>query len=248
MRYFWRTKRLVRPLIPVYFAVRDIGNWLKAAALQRLKGLPGNGRAAPKLPLAVLKREYMERSLDEIADTFILYRIIGNDLPPRHRIGQAYSNLEFILENERPLSDCEKKWVINRIVDKDQESAIIGLLQKYNRPFIHIPYEQAKYRKTGWSIGNFPEPAFLASAAYHALDPEARMRVIMELYKYKNNYVMNNNGARECRAPRWANSGKMDPPLGWKLFSYRSSLGKNSKGRKGPAIHQLFCCADDPGS
>eukprot|EP00122_Pirum_gemmata_P003413 Pgem_evm1s3090 len=34
---------------------------------------------------------------------YILYRAIGNDLPPRHAVGQCYDNVKFILENEKPL-------------------------------------------------------------------------------------------------------------------------------------------------
>ena len=34
---------------------------------------------------------------------FILYRAIGNDLPPRHASGQSYTNVKFILENENEL-------------------------------------------------------------------------------------------------------------------------------------------------
>lgn len=41
-------------------------------------------------------------------DTFVLYRIIGNDLPPRHRVGQGRDSLRFILEMEPSLAVVER--------------------------------------------------------------------------------------------------------------------------------------------
>src|SRR5690606_6324998 len=80
-----------------------------------------------------LKAEYKEKGLDQLPDTFVLYRIIGNDLYPRHKKGQSRENLQFILENEPQLDGCEKRWVVNRIIDKDEERAIIELLKKHNQ-------------------------------------------------------------------------------------------------------------------
>ena len=56
------------------------------------------------------------------APEFLLIRIIGNDLEPRHRAGQSRDNLRFILENEPPLPGCGKRFVLNRIVDAAEEA------------------------------------------------------------------------------------------------------------------------------
>ena len=58
---------------------------------------------------------------------FTLYRVIGNDLWPRHRVGQSRENVSWILEHEPELPGCEKRWVVNRIVDPSEEEAILRL-------------------------------------------------------------------------------------------------------------------------
>jgi len=76
---------------------------------------------------------------------YVLYRILGNDLPPRHKKGQTFKNTLFILKNEPAFEGCEKRWVVNRIVDKKQEAKIIDLLEKYSQPYIHLPFCKDEY-------------------------------------------------------------------------------------------------------
>ncbi len=54
----------------------------------------------------------------------VLYRIIGNDLPPRHQYGQVYTNIRFILENEIALPNWSKRWVLNRIVNTTEYNKV----------------------------------------------------------------------------------------------------------------------------
>src|SRR6266511_1514394 len=54
-----------------------------------------------------------------------LYRILGNDLPPRHKSGQVIQNVGFILANEPTFPNTKKWWVLNRIIDPNYESALI---------------------------------------------------------------------------------------------------------------------------
>lgn len=115
---------------------------LKGDALQILKSVkPAN--------IKKLQAEYVNKGLDKMTDTFILYRIIGNDLYPRHKKGQSRENLQFVLENEPELVHCEKKWVVNRIIDKREEQAIIALLLQHNQEFINIPFNKEDYKQIG---------------------------------------------------------------------------------------------------
>ena len=95
------------------------------------------GMAAPEAVEAIgkvyidegkLRSVYECSTLSSEADNFVLYRIIGNDLPPRHERGQSLRSLRFILENEPALEACEKHFVVNRIVDTAMEAEIIELL------------------------------------------------------------------------------------------------------------------------
>lgn len=97
-------------------------------------------------------------------DTLVLYRILGNDLPPRHSPGQTLRNLRFLLQYESDFSTLphigphpvhhssvygsgstsahtgegglrvDKYFVLNRIADPDMMSAILGLLRLYSVP------------------------------------------------------------------------------------------------------------------
>ncbi len=78
-----------------------------------------------------------------------LYRILGNELPPRHERGQVCRNLRFILEHEPCFPNCLKKWVVNRIVYSGLEKEIIALLERYRQPYIHIPFDLREYKRCG---------------------------------------------------------------------------------------------------
>ena len=141
-----------------------------------------------------LRQEYVQKGLDQESDTFVLYRIIGNDLYPRHAKGQSRENVRFILENEPELERCEKRWVVNRIVDRDEHIKIINLLEQHSQDYLVIPFDPEEYRSIGWSVDRYPEPGFLAKLTKKG--PEQAERAIMAAYREKNNYIMNNNGAR----------------------------------------------------
>lgn len=75
-----------------------------------------------------------------IDPTFALFRILGNDLPPRHRVGQTYDNVAFILEHEPRFEGCHKRWVLNRIADPDEHARLVALLKKHGQTTIDIPF------------------------------------------------------------------------------------------------------------
>jgi hypothetical protein len=144
----------------------------------------------------ILKIEYMDKGLDKELDTFVLFRIIGNDLYPRHKKGQSLVNLQFVLQHEPEFENCEKIWVVNRIISKEEEIALINLLNEHKKSYIHIPFNVEEYKKIGWNTDCLPNPGYLFSQQYLGLGPRQRDRLISALYQNKNNYVMNNNGAR----------------------------------------------------
>lgn len=127
---------------------------------------------------------------------FVLYRILGNDLPPRHQVGQTLNNLRFILRHEPPLEGCEKRWVVNRIVDHGLEAAILAELERHGQPYLHLPFDEAVYATLPFSFDGFAEPNFFRSRAFSTLTPFSRNLAIHHAYHFKNQYVMHNNGGR----------------------------------------------------
>jgi len=136
-----------------------------------------------------------EAEMQAQADTFVLTRVIGNDLVPRHAEGQSLANLRFILDHEPPLEGCEKRFVVNRVLDNATRAAILAELKARGAAFSVIPFDWDAFARTGYDDGAFP-PGFFQSAAFEALTEEARQRALVRTYAAKNRYVMNNNGAR----------------------------------------------------
>jgi len=78
--------------------------------------------------------------------TYCLWRILGNDLPPRHHETQTEENLRFILENEETLPDCEKRFLLNRIVDLAKLDRFKTLISQYGYEWEEIPFDVHDYR------------------------------------------------------------------------------------------------------
>lgn len=131
-------------------------------------------------------------------DTFIYYRIIGNDLYPRHKRGQSLENIKFILDHEPALEGCHKKFIVNRIFDKENEASIIDLLNARGQDYLIIPFDAQEYQRIGFDVDGFGEPGFLSSKKFESFEKAKRVRVETSVYRRKNAYVMNNNGARNA--------------------------------------------------
>lgn len=143
-----------------------------------------------------LKKEYYEKKLDQKEDSFVLVRIIGNDLYPRHKKGQSRENVKFILDNEPAYDGCDKLWIVNRIVDSSERDKIISMLKAYDQEYVETKFSEDEYLKIPLETDILPSPGFLNSKEYQELGPEQQARVITAIHRLKNNYVMNNNGAR----------------------------------------------------
>lgn len=118
-------------------------------------------------------------------DTVAIYRIIGNDLPPRHQKGQSVRNLRFMLSHESDFSfiredsrsygvQIEKYYVLNRITDDQAREDMAALFVEFGVPperVLNIPFEWHEYAKRGlrwdggvarpanmWGIAGPPSP------------------------------------------------------------------------------------------
>lgn len=81
---------------------------------------------------------------------FCIVRILGNDLPPRHGKHQTLKNLEFILKYEQSFPECDKYWLINRIIDHSEEKAIQHFLETNNQKYCLLPFDLSDY-DLGWT-------------------------------------------------------------------------------------------------
>jgi hypothetical protein len=164
--------------------------------MHRLLAPPKPDAPEARYDVAELQRLYVECGLHLEPDRFVLYRIIGNDLPPRHRIGMSRANVEFILRHEPALTDCDKRWVVNRIIDPAEEQAIIALLERHRQSYVHLPFAIEEYARIGWDLDCFVNTRFMLEPPATDLTPERPILREVRTRHGKNAYVMNNNGAR----------------------------------------------------
>ncbi len=88
---------------------------------------------------------------------FVIYRIIGNSLPPRHGPGETLNNLQFALENEPDLPFCEKRWVLNRLVDPEVEAVCIKLIHARGQKYHSIALNRESYRSAFLDASGMPK-------------------------------------------------------------------------------------------
>lgn len=77
----------------------------------------------------------------------ILYRILGNDIPLRHGAQQTADALAFILEREPVLPGCEKRFLLNRIVDSNTHARLIAAIAQTGLRWDSIPFVADDYRR-----------------------------------------------------------------------------------------------------
>lgn len=111
-------------------------------------------------------------------DTLIIYRIIGNDLPPRHSPRQTLTNLKFMLEHESSFEDLpglvdrrsspdssplpsedklrvKKFFVLNRIANQTQLSVVENMLKSYGinvNQILIIPFVPDVYKSQKFDV------------------------------------------------------------------------------------------------
>lgn len=177
-----------------------LGRLLQVRAEVDVAAIQATLRAArpPVTPLDDVELRWRDLIEDRVAasHSFVLYRILGNDLPPRHQRGQSERNLRFLLDHEPELEGCEKRYVVNRIVDPEVERRLLTLLEEHDAAYLRLPFDEATYRTIGWRVSDFGRPGVLYGAPFERLAPISRMRAIDHSLHDKNRYVMNNNGAR----------------------------------------------------
>ncbi|MEM9677273.1 MAG: hypothetical protein AAF890_04380, partial [Pseudomonadota bacterium] len=145
---------------------------------------------------SVLQEHYSDSIASKMDDGFVLYRILGNDLVPRHAKGQTYKNLKFILENESAFVGCEKRFILNRIADEEELTRILDLLDQHDFAYSIIPFELDRYLETQWDQSLFPSEDYVFSPALSKRNDRSRQVVDSLMRWRKSLYGINNNGAR----------------------------------------------------
>lgn len=149
---------------------------------------------------------------------FIVYRILGNSLPPRHGIEDAYSNLRFILEHEAPLPGCEKRWLLNRFIDKAIEEKCIELIGSHGQKYDVIPFDAAEFQNTFLDASGLPEVLnpFVKS---NIAESDAHHPLVAEwIHRRRSQALININAARNRAIELGRNDADWVLPLDGSCF------------------------------
>ena len=87
---------------------------------------------------------------------FVIYRIVGNSLPPRHGPDDTYNNLQYVLEKEPELPSCDKRWLLNRLIDPGLEAKCIKLISASGQKYHTIPFDAASYKSAFLDASGMP--------------------------------------------------------------------------------------------
>jgi len=123
-------------------------------------------------------------------------RIIGNDLFPRHRRGQAVANLRTMLQAESNPYGWGKLFVLNRFVDPRLEREAISLIAEAGHACEVLSFQSEAYQALRYRPELFGGLDYFASPQFLAKDPFTQDRERIWACGEKIRYLMNINGAR----------------------------------------------------
>lgn len=123
-------------------------------------------------------------------------RIIGNDLFPRHRCGQAVENLRTMLQAESNPYGWEKLFVLNRFVDPRLEKEAISLIVEAGHAYEILSFQPEAYQALRYRPEAFGGLDYFGSSQFLSKDPFTQDRERIWACGEKIRYLMNINGAR----------------------------------------------------
>lgn len=83
---------------------------------------------------------------DRASRRFLVWRIVGNDLPPRHAPGAAFAHVRTIVEREPALPNYERRWLLNRIANPEVERDLHRFLESRGESVSCVPFDPDGYR------------------------------------------------------------------------------------------------------
>lgn len=125
-----------------------------------------------------------------------LARIIGNDLFPRHRRGQALANLHTILEKEDHPYGWRKLFVLNRMLDDQLKEEALEAITRAGHTCTVIPFDKEAYHRLRYRPKAFGDLSYFSSSDFAGKDLFTRDRERLWACSEKIRYLMNINGAR----------------------------------------------------
>ena len=87
----------------------------------------------------------MIKNFDRSRYQFSIFRILGNEMPPRDEPDARLKTLKFILDNEPDFDGSLKCWLLNTIHDRKRREQICEMLASRNHYFIVLPMDRQAF-------------------------------------------------------------------------------------------------------
>lgn len=168
-----------------------------------------------------------------------LYRILGNEVPGRHKQGQTLQNLQYMLEHEPELEGWRKRFVLNRMVNQTLERQVMDMLQGRGLDYLRIEFEKEEYRRITLDTDCLPHPDYLLSDEFNRLKESRQARLMFSIYRLKNIYVYNNNGARNAALREGKHLGNWTLPWDGNCFLEKQGWIDISEAMCSSNVHYL---------
>ena len=155
---------------------------------------------------------------------FSIFRIVGNSLPPRHSIANNIASIEYILEHEPRFADCERVWILNKLVQGDERRSIVKILADKGETYSDIPFDAAAHFNAFLDSTGLPQDA---KTAIRPDDVQDDPLVQEWIIRHKSQKLVGLNEARNValelgrRTSKWTlvlDGGVMFTMLGWSNF------------------------------
>lgn len=148
----------------------------------------------------------------ECACEFLIVRILGNDLYPRHYERQTINNLGFLLKNESDFPSTRKLFVVNRIFCRDTEAAVLEKLASAGAACVRIPFDHEAYREARMS-----DESRISEAELERRDNSASRQELLQAnilgHAERIRYTMNVNAARNLALREGKGAARWTLPL-----------------------------------
>eukprot|EP00897_Mesotaenium_endlicherianum_P005570 jgi/Mesen1/5040/ME000025S04439 len=177
-------------------------------------------------------------SLSNPPKKFVLYRLVGNDMPPLQSPGQLYWNLKYTLENEPNLENCQKRWIVNNIVNMTARGLIVDLILKHGYKLDDILIRRLDYDRL--QSKSYPEGWETLLTEQN----EGRNAAIEDGIMYGARWILAFDGNQFITKSAWQginNVASWSEKQGFKYFKvpmYRLHYLQNASWLTGDATHE----------
>lgn len=146
----------------------------------------------------------------------LMFRMLGNDLPPRHIKGQTIRNVRFILQHEAVLPNVSTRWYLNRIVDPAMELQLVQLLITHRQCFSIDRLNLTSFAAVDFQLSSPYHPDVLRSSVFRDVPSGTTQRNVATsiLLEPKTRFLVRNNPARNAML-RLARQARANYLLPW---------------------------------